>query len=369
MTDKRDITSIQNACTRFLTHHYRKSPHQILSDLAQATDSSIQADRYGQGQVISQFEEEIAALLGKEAAVFMPSGTMCQQIALRIWANRQHSNNIAFHPTSHLEIHEQQAYRVLHRLHGILVGSPYQLLTLSDLQAITEPLGAVLLELPQREIGGQLPSWEELVEIIEWARSRHIPMHLDGARLWECQPFYGREYAEIAALFDTVYVSFYKVLGGIAGAALAGPSDVIAEARTWQRRHGGNLIHLFPYVLSARKGLADHLGQIATYCAKARSVASILASFPQIQVVPNPPQTNMMHVFFYGERDKLIDAALDIAEETGTWLFPSLAPAQLPSYHKFELTVGSATLDLPDETIRELFQLLFAKAGVERGSQ
>ncbi|HLG61062.1 MAG TPA: beta-eliminating lyase-related protein [Ktedonosporobacter sp.] len=369
MTDKRDITSIQNACTRFLTHHYRKSPHQILSDLAQATDPSIQADRYGQGQVITQFEEEIAALLGKEAAVFMPSGTMCQQIALRIWANRRQSKNVAFHPTCHLEIHEQQGYRALHGLHGIPVGSPYQLLTLPDLQAIAEPLGAVLLELPQREIGGQLPSWEELVEIIEWARSRHIPTHLDGARLWECQPFYGREYAAIAALFDTVYVSFYKVLGGIAGAALAGPSDVIAEARTWQRRHGGNLIHLFPYVLSARKGLADHLGEIATYCAKARNVASILASFPQIQVVPNPPQTNMMHVFLYGERAKLIDAALDIAEETGTWLFPSLVPAQLPSYHKFELTVGRATLDLPDETIRELFQLLFAKAGVERGSQ
>src|SRR5437660_1711838 len=189
-------------------------------------------------------------------------------------------------------------------------------------------------------------------------------MHLDGARLWECRPFYGREYAEIAALFDTVYVSFYKILGGIAGAALAGPSDVIAEARTWQRRHGGNLIHLFPYVLSAKKGLAEHLDQVATYCAKARSVAEVLASFPQIQVIPNPPHTNMMHVFLHGDRDKLIEAALDVAEATGTWLFAALAPTPLLSHHKLELTVGNATLDLPDEAIRTLFQRLFANFSI-----
>jgi threonine aldolase len=73
-----------------------------------------------------------------------------------------------------------------------------------------------------------------------------VALHLDGARLWECRPFYGRDYAQIAGLFDSVYVSFYKTLGGIAGAALAGPADVIAEARVWQRRQGGNLVRLFP---------------------------------------------------------------------------------------------------------------------------
>ena len=71
-------------------------------------------------------------------------------------------------------------------------------------------------------------------------------MHMDGARLWESAPFYGRSYAEIAALFDTVYVSFYKGVGAIAGAALAGPADFIAEARVWQRRHGGDLVNSTP---------------------------------------------------------------------------------------------------------------------------
>jgi beta-eliminating lyase len=222
MLDTPEAKKIFKACNRFLTHDYPKSPRQVLSELAEMTDPELEADRYGQGEVITRFEREVAALLGKEAAVFMPSGTMCQQIALRIWAQRRGTSNVAFHPKSHLETHEEKAYQRLHGLNGILVGSAERLLTLDDLKAIAEPVGALLIELPQRDLGGQLPGWEALNEVIEWARERAIPTHLDGARLWECRPFYGREYAEIARLFDSVYVSFYKILGGIAGSILAG---------------------------------------------------------------------------------------------------------------------------------------------------
>jgi threonine aldolase len=286
---------------------------------------------------------------------------MCQQIALRIRAQRRGTANVAFHPKSHLETHEEKAYQRLHGMNGILVGSADRLLTLDDLKAITEPVGALLIELPQRDLGGQLPSWEALSEIIGWAREHGIPTHLDGARLWECRPFYGREYAEIAGLFDTVYVSFYKILGGIAGSILAGPADVIAESRTWQRRHGGNLVHLYPYVLSAQKGLKERLGRMEAYHAKAKEIAALLTPFPQIEIVPNPPHTNMMHLFLRGERDKLAAAILDIAKETGTWLFYRLAPTFLPSYTMFELTVGEATLDLSNEEIAGLFQMLLAQ--------
>ncbi|HZU69750.1 MAG TPA: beta-eliminating lyase-related protein [Ktedonobacteraceae bacterium] len=362
MTHTDEAQQVYKACTRFLTQHYPRTPQQVLRELAETTDPDIEVDRYGQGEIINRFEAEVAALLGKEAAVFMPSGTMCQQIALRIWCERRGTSTVVFHPTSHLEIHEQKAYERLHGLHAILAGSPDRLLTLKDLSAIAEPVGALLLELPQREIGGQLPTWEELNEVIDWALQRHIPTHLDGARLWETQPFYRREYAEIAGLFDTVYVSFYKILGGIAGSMLAGPADVIAEARVWQRRHGGNLIHLYPYVLSAQKGLREKLGRMEVYCAKAKEIAALLAGFPQIEIVPNPPHTNMMHVFLRGEQEKLLAAALEIAKETRVRLFQWLTPAVLPAYQKFELTVGDATLDLPNEEIESLFRMLFEKA-------
>ncbi len=360
--NEQEVDRIYRDCTRFLTHHYRKTPQQVLSELAEFTAPELSADRYGQGELISGFEQQIAELLGKEAAVFMPSGTMCQQIALRIWSERHGTPNIAFHPTCHLEMHEQHAYQRLHHLNGILPGEPQRLFTLEDVKKVAEPLAALLIELPQREIGGQLPAWEDLIAITDWARERGIALHLDGARLWECQPFYGCAYAEIAALFDTVYVSFYKILGGIAGAVLAGPADVIAEARIWQRRHGGNLIQLFPYVLSARKGLQDHLGRIRQYCDKAGEVAATLSQFPQIEVMPNPPQTNMMHLFLRGDREKLALAALAIAQETRTWLFSSLAPTRIPGYAAFELTIGEAALDLSNEEIASLFEMLFARS-------
>jgi threonine aldolase len=359
--DEDEVRRIYKGCTRFLSGHYRQIPQQVLSELAATTDPSILGDRYGEGEIINRFETEVATLLGKEAGVFMPSGTMCQQIVLRIWSDRRKIPQVAFHPTCHLEIHEQHGYQYLHRLHGVLVGSPYRLLTLDDLKNLKQPLGALLIELPQREIGGQLPSWEALSEIIAWAREQGIPTHLDGARLWESQPFYKRPYAEIAALFDTVYVSFYKILGGIAGAILAGPADVITESRIWQRRHGGNLVQLYPYVLAAQKGLSERLGRMESYHAKAKAIASVLAAFPQIEIMPNPPQTNMMHVFLRGEFDKLQKASLEIAQETGTWLIPWLAPTMIPAYQKCELSVGDATLDLSEEEIVKLFQMLFEK--------
>lgn len=360
--DQVDREQIRHSCTRFLMGHYPQRPRQVLSALAETIDPDREADRYGEGEVITQFEQEVAQLLGKEAAVFMPSGTMCQQIALRLWTDRRRIPRVAFHPTCHLELHEQQAYQSLHHLQRVLVGQRDRLMTLDDLKAVAEPLGALLLELPQREIGGQLPSWDELTALCQWARERGIPIHLDGARLWQCRSFYQRDYAEIAALFESVYVSFYKDLGGIAGSILAGPAEFIAEARVWQRRHGGNLIHLYPYVLSARQGLRERLGRMAAYSAKAQDIAATLQALPQIEVVPFPPHTNMMHLFLQGQREQLLNAALATAEQTGIWLFANLMPTALPSYHKLELTVGDATLDVRNEEIQALFQALFTQA-------
>ncbi len=357
-----DQEQIKRACTRFLTGHYPQRPDQVLKDLAESVGTDEQADIYGEGEIITGFEQEVAQVLGKEAAVFMPSGTMCQQIVLRIWTERRHIPRVAFHPTCHLELHEQHAYQNLHHLQSVLVGRPDRLMTLADLQGVAEPLGALLLELPQREIGGQLPSWDELTAMLQWARERGIPTHMDGARLWQCQPFYQREYAEIAAPFDSVYVSFYKDLGGLAGSILAGPADIIAEARIWQRRHGGNLIRLYPYVLSARKGLRERLGRIGAYYAKAQEIASALETLPQVKIVPTRPQTNMMHLFLRGEREKLLAAALDVSQETGIWLFANLTPTILPAYQKVEITIGEASLDIRNEEITALFEALFKHA-------
>ena len=110
-----------------------------LTELADATGADERMDHYGRGERIERLERRIAELLGKEAAVFMPSGTMAQPIALRIWSERRGIRTVAFHPTCHLELHEERAYEHLHGLRARIVGDPHRLIRLEDLEAIHEP--------------------------------------------------------------------------------------------------------------------------------------------------------------------------------------------------------------------------------------
>lgn len=359
-----EMVELQRRCTRMLSGNYPQSwmPQEVLADLARMTAADLPPDNYGEGELIHPFEDEIAQVLGKETAVFMPSGTMAQQIALRIWTQRTGCKNVAFHPKCHLEIHERKGYQALHGLQGVLVGNPERLMTLDELKQLREPLGTLLIELPQREIGGQLPSWEDLTEMLAWAQDQKIPTHLDGARLWESAPFYNKSYAEIAGLFDSAYVSFYKGLGGISGAVLAGKADFIGEARVWMRRYGGNLKSLYPFVLAAKKGFDAYLPKMPAYYQKAVEIAAVLSRFSEIEIVPNPPQTNMMHLYLRGNREHLERAAREMAREEGVFLFYSLSPAQIPAYHKVEVTIKEAGLDWSAEEVQKYFEQLFKKA-------
>jgi threonine aldolase len=356
-------------CERFLSGHGRLRMRDSLLALAAEAGETEEPDTYGGGAVIEDFEREVAGLLGKEAAVFMPSGTMAQQIALRVWSERHNCPTVVYHPTCHLEIHEQKGYQRLHGLHARLAGEAHRLITLGDLTAIKEPFAALLLELPQREIGGQLPPWNELVAQTTWARERGAALHMDGARLWESAPYYRRSYAEIAGHFDSVYVSFYKGIGGLAGAVLAGPADFVAEARVWQRRHGGNLIHLYPFVLSARAGLHTRLERFAHYHERAKEIAAALRTVPGVRVLPDPPQTHMMHIFLPGEKDRLLAASTAVARDERVALFGWLRDADIPGYCRFELSVGDAADAITDEEIHTYFTRVLesAQSDVARG--
>jgi threonine aldolase len=356
--------AIRARCEHALSHHgpLRERPHRVLAELAETIAADLLPDRYGGGSWLAAFEEEVARLLGKEAAVFMPSGTMAQQIALRIWSDRAREKRVAFHPRCHLEAHEEKGYQMLHGLCAVLVGSPHALMRLSDVEKIVEPIAALLLELPQRDLGGVLPTWEQLGEIVAWARARGVALHLDGARLWETKPFYARSYAEIAAPFASVYVSFYKGLGGIAGCVLAGPKDFIAEARVWQRRHGGTLAQTYPLALAAREAMRIRLGRMDAYVAAAVSLAKRLSKVVDIEVVPEAPQTNMMHLFLRGDRERIEAAALAIADEKRIWLFSSLQRTSSPSTWLFELSIGDAALELGEDRVVAVLSELVDRA-------
>lgn len=331
----------------------------MLAELATLGPDELAADMYGDGGAVAVLEDEVRALLDKPAAVFMPSGTMIQQIALRIHADQRNRRVVAFHPTCHLELHEDKAYQRLHGLLGRPVGDARELLTLPDLEAVDEPLAALLIELPQREIGGRLPAWEDLVAQVGWARDHGSAVHLDGARLWECGPFYERSLSEIAGLFDTVYVSFYKGLGGPAGGMLLGEPDVIAQARDWRHRHGGTLFSLWPYAAAGLAGLRLRLPRMGIYVDHARAIAAALTAMDGVAVVPDPPQTPMMHIHLRTTEAALVAGVRRMASRERLWTFGGSAPTDTPGIRRVELYAGEATLAFtPAEVAAVIRELL-----------
>jgi threonine aldolase len=351
-----DEDALRDACTRFLHGHGRRRPAELLADIP----ADVIPDRYGEGGVVAELEAETAALLGMAAAVFLPSGTMAQQAALRVHADRRGRRTVVFHPACHLDQHEGRAYQRLHRLFGRPVGDIDRLLTLEDLQDVAEPPAALLLELPQRDIGGQLPAWEDLVAQAEWGRRRGAALHLDGARIWECTPFYGRPPGEIVALFDTAYVSFYKGLGGLAGCCLAGAEDVVAEVREWRTRHGGTLPSLWPYAASALTGLRRRLPRMPEYFAHARAIAEAVRDLPGVEVVPDPPQTPLLHLLLRMGAEQLRAAALALAERDGVWTWPRSQPTASPNLQRVELMCGDATLGFSPAEVRAILERLLS---------
>jgi len=353
--DHDDLERYRWTCGRALNGHGDRKSAELLAEIP--ADSGV--DRYGVGGAVEALEAEMRTVLGKPAAVFMPGGTMAQQIALRVQADKRGSRAIAFHPTCHLELHEDKAYQHLHGLVGVAIGDARELITIDDLRQVRERLAAVLFELPQREIGGRLPQWAELEEQVAFVRATGAAVHLDGARLWECTPFYGRCPADISALFDTVYVSFYKGLGALAGCCLAGEEDVLAEARSWRRRHGGTLFGLWPNAASGLAALRKRLPLMPRYFEHARAIADALRGIANVRIVPDPPQTPMMHLHLRVDKAAFLAAARRIAEERDIFTWSRTSAGDTPASCVVELTVGDATLAfVPDEVAEIVEQLV-----------
>ncbi|MGU3470752.1 threonine aldolase family protein [Paenibacillus sp. D51F] len=335
---------------------------QVLMDAFEQADGSRFSDMYGRGEVIEAFEAKMAKLLGKEAAVFFPSGTMAQQIALRIWCDRRGFRTAAYHPLCHLEIHEERGLHELHGIRSILLGDPDRLITLEDIQAVREEIGCLLLELPQREIGGQLPSYEELQAISAWCREQGIPIHLDGARLFEIVPYYGRSEAEICSLFDSVYVSFYKGVGGIAGAILAGDADLAQQSKVWKRRHGGDLVSLYPYIVSSEHYLDQRLPLMETYLNGARDLSSRFNRCSRMRTVPEQPVSNMFHLHLDLPMEQASALLEQTAKETGVAFLPYLKETS-PDSCAGEIHIGDRYARIPAEKLDQAFKLLEELAG------
>ncbi|HZG15570.1 MAG TPA: beta-eliminating lyase-related protein [Candidatus Bathyarchaeia archaeon] len=356
MSEKRTLLEAFEQAPYPLGGHSKRSVH-VLQEAFASVEGNLSSDMYGTGPIIEDFQNKIAAYLGKESSVFFPSGTMAQQIALRIWCDQKKLKRVAYHPLCHLEIHEEDGLKELHQIEVVLLADKNRLIQFKDVVSMQTDIACLLLELPQREIGGELPDYGELEAISAYCRENGIKLHLDGARLFEILPYYQKSAAEICQLFDSVYVSFYKGIGGIAGAILAGDEAFTKESKVWKRRHGGDLISLYPYILSADYYFEQRLPRFKQYYEDAKELAQFYNECFAITTRPSVPVSNMFHVHVQISKEELAAILPTIYEATGIGLTHYVREVDETCCY-FEVSLGDRYGNAPKDLIKKAFQLL-----------
>ena len=363
MTDA-EINALRASCHTILPGHRQLSPAESFTAMAQWCETNhIKHDTYGEGELVQQFEEKIAQLLGMPAALFCMTGTMTQVTALRIACSERGNSLVALHPSSHIFKHERSNFQLLDHFQAVQLGDPYRPWTAADLQSFAEPIAAVQYELPMREIGGQLPSWDELNAIKTYCREKNIHLHMDGARLWEAATGFGHSLAEVADGFNSVYVSFYKGIGGLGGAMLLGSEEMIAQAKVWMHRQGGSVFRRSPYVVAAAMQFDQRLAAIPACFARTLWLYECLKDYPQFMPNPATPQSNLLHLYLPMSREKATEVRNNIAREHGIWLFGNVVNTALPEQCMFEWYVGDQLVAMPDAEVRRALTLLAAAIG------
>jgi threonine aldolase len=353
--------SARQLCHTTLSGHKELAPHQLFAEMAKwCLDNNVAHDTYGEGELLQAFEKEVAELLGFESALFIVTGTMNQPTALQLACENSTSNLVAMHSTSHILQHEDQGFQLQKRFNVIPIGNPHRPWTLDDLKTWPENFAAALYELPMREIGGQLPQWQELQDIKRYCQQENIHLHMDGARLWECAAYYERPYNEIAKGFDSVYVSLYKGIGGLGGSMLVGSKSFIDRARMWVRRQGGDVYHRTPYVVSAKMAFDERLAQMPKLFERTKQIYALIRStYPTLILNPETPHCNMLHLYLPCGVDEAVAICDTLAREKGIWL-GNPQPTALVGQSKMEWYVGDSLLEMSDQQLRSILDWVVA---------
>lgn len=338
----RSDRQIKQACSFVLSRPLPPSAAEALAALAAHPAAVDAIDDYGAGGAVGRLERATTARLGKEAGLFFIKGVTAQLCVLRAYAQTRGCNNVVIHPMSHMDIDEAGAIERVAGLHAIRLGrfTPFKLQALASL---SEPLAAVVVELPLRRAGFLLPDLEDLRAISAWCREQSIPLHFDGARLWEAAAGYGVSEADLAALADSAYVSYYKGLGGLGGATVAGTRAFIDSLRPWKTRYGGDLFTAYPYAIAALDGLERLAPRLGEFVGRARALAAGMNELAGLTVHPSPPHTNAFQIWMPGAPSSLAVIHRQFAAERKLWLFDGFSDAPLDGHAMAEIQLGPAS--------------------------
>jgi len=286
-------------------------------------------DVYGEDPTVNELEARTAELLGKEAAVFVPTGTMSNQIGIRV--HTQPGDLALVEGTAHIVANEGGgaaaisgvSIRPLHGARGVFsaddvdaavgVAHPYKPTTLSP------PPTLLCVENTHNAGGGTLWPLESLHAVCEAGRRHGLALHLDGARLWHAAAASGRSEAELAEPFDTVNVCFSKGLGAPVGSALAGSREVITRARRFKQQLGGGMRQAGVLAAAALYALEHHRPLLGEDIRRAQSFASGLAAIEGIDIDPSDVHSNIVR---FSVTEGGAGAFCERCHEDGVYMIP-----------------------------------------------
>jgi threonine aldolase len=263
-------------------------------------------DVFHDDPTINRLEERVAALLGKETAMFVPSGTMSNQSAIK--AHTQAGDELLCDVGCHIYNFEAGGPAVLSGVTCRTLNGEHGILDVTQFEGKVRPINEhavrtrlVCLENTHNRGGGRVYPLEKIQAISAWARAQGLAMHLDGARLWNAIVATGIQAKTWAAEFDTVSVCFSKGLGAPVGSALSGPRDFITRARRVRKLLGGGMRQAGVLAAAALYALDHHVERLAEDHRNAQIIAEAIAGNLGLRL--NPPEVETNLIWFEVERE------------------------------------------------------------------
>jgi len=265
-------------------------------------------DVYGEDPTVNRLQEKVAALLGKEAALFVPSGVMANQLGLKVYT--QPGDEVIVESESHIFNFETAGAAFLSHVQlNTIKGNRGILQADQVLHAIRSSVyynprtSLVCLENTHNKAGGTIYPLEEIQKIHTIARKRNLALHLDGARLWNASVASGIPPEEYARYFDTVSVCFSKGLGAPVGSALTGTREKIESARKYRKIFGGGMRQVGILAAGALFALEHNIDRLKEDHEKAKWLAKELSNLPGIHLDVNSVQTNIIIIDISGRQE------------------------------------------------------------------
>jgi threonine aldolase len=258
-------------------------------------------DVLGEDPTVNAFQRRIADLLGKEAALFVPTGTMANQVAVGVHAAP--GDELVCDPTSHVYVWEGGGAARLSGVTTRTVAGDCGLLTVDLLRDLIRPddghyvrTRLICLENTHNRGGGRVQSIDQIAEVSAWARSNGLAMHLDGARLFNAAVASGVALDAWAAHFDTVSVCFSKGLGAPVGSAIVGTADTIRKAHRLRKVFGGGMRQAGILAAACLFALEHNIGRLSDDHANAALLAAAVEATPGLRLESGPVETNLVWV-------------------------------------------------------------------------